>query len=100
MCNKGVRTELLQHGSQQQGQVSASLAQEPASSHNSVTQRQAPYDRDILAASPANENRGPILGILPIRLVSALGEQHQHLSLWASTWCLWGGPQHVPVQVP
>ena len=61
-----------------------------------LTQRQAPYARDALAASPANEDQGT----LPIRLVSALGEQHWHLPLRASKRCLWGGPQHVPVQVP
>lgn len=53
-----------------------------------------------LTASPANEEQGPILGILPIRLVSALGEKHRHLPLRASKRCLWGGPQHVPAQVP
>lgn len=96
--DKGVHTELLQHGSRQHRQVSASQAQELVSP-NAVTQGQAPYPRGLLTASPAGQAPGPIWGSLPSRAASALGEQHPHLPSWASNWCLWGGSQHMPVQV-
>lgn len=51
-------------------------------------------DMDLLPAWQLEEQR-PIAGTLPIRLVSALGEQHRLFALWPSKWCLWAGPQAV-----
>lgn len=98
--DKGVHIDLLQHDSWQQGQVSASRVQELVSPHNAVTQGPAPCPRGVLTASPAGQAPGPTSGSLPSRAVSALGEQHPHLPSWASNRCLWGGPQHVLMQVP
>lgn len=39
-------------------------------------------DMDLLPAWQLEE-QGPITGTLPIRLVSALGEQHRLFALWA-----------------
>lgn len=55
-------------------------------------------DMDLLPAWQLEE-QGPITGTHPTGLVSALGEQHRLLILWASKGCLWAGPQAVCIHL-
>lgn len=61
----GISTELLQHNSQQPKPGSAFLTQELPSSRNALTEKQVPSATDVHTASPAGEEWGPALAILP-----------------------------------
>lgn len=72
--HKGVQLELLQHVSQQQGQVSASRAQDTASSQSAIIHKAGLLCQRCTHCQPCKPGLGPCLGHGPhhVRLVSAL----------------------------
>lgn len=84
--NEGLHAELLQQGSQQPGPLSAFLPQDLSSS-NSGTHKQALMPQMYTLPAPKWGLR-PRWGVLPTRVVSALGKLQRDVPPWTSKWSL------------